>query len=86
MFDHEARQPGPQQGDGGAGTVVRIDAGAADFDQPGPQVLETGEVELILRVIADGAGIVGRQDAVGTDNFAAVVVAYDEVLARLLGA
>ena len=30
---HVARQAGPEQGDGGTGTVIRMHAGATDLDQ-----------------------------------------------------
>lgn len=79
---HVAGESGPDQADDGAGAVLGVDAGAADLDQVVADRAEAPEVELAVGVEASGGpGAVGRQQAVGADDLAGGLLAYEEVVA-----
>lgn len=68
---HVAGESGPDQRYDGAVAMGRVDAGPADLDQVVADRAELAEVELALRVEAPGdPRPVGRQHAVGGDDFA----------------
>ena len=80
---HVARQSRPQQRDHRAAAIVGVDARAPDLDQAAAQVLQPGEVEFVLGVVAANLARGRRgEDAIGADDAAGVLVAHDEVLAE----
>ncbi len=79
---HVLGQTGPQQQDRAAGAVVRMDAGATDFDQRRAQMGQPRQVELVFRIqLAQLAGLVRRQNPIGSDDPRGVVVTNDQVVA-----
>lgn len=61
----------------------RVDARAPQFGHAWTQEIQAGEVEFLLGVIAaDAAGRLGREDAVGADDFAAGELAHQQVVAE----
>ena len=73
----------PQEQDHRAVAKVFVYAGAPDFHQRGCFVglEQIGDVEFLLGVPAGFLCHIGRDDAIGADDFAGLVVAHIEVAA-----
>ena len=82
---HELDQAGPQQHDQAAVAVVRVGAGAAEFDGLRQDVFQRLKVEFMLAVPAADffCGFFGNQ-AVAADNFAGCIVKREQVVAMLI--
>jgi hypothetical protein len=80
-----ARDPGPDQADHRAASVVGVDAGAPGLDQGRAQRGERGQVELGVRVQpAGGLGTLRGEHPVGADDLTGVVRPDDQVIAVLV--
>ena len=82
IFQHVARQAGPQLDDDAAGAVIRVYARAPDFNNVVAQVREPRKVEFLFRVITTGGPrCQRRQDAVGSHHLRCLDITHQQVLA-----
>ena len=65
--------------------MIRMHAAAAQLDHAVTQQTQTRQVELGVAVgAADALGLCGREHAVGADNFPAVCITHQQVLAVII--